>query len=187
VRPEHGAGDSCENRLVTTFRALTPSDASELVAINNDGYPGVPLSSAEELDALLTLSSVALGIVGDDGSLQGFLIALDPGVDYDSENYRFFETLYDNHLYIDRVVLASQLRGRGVGTELYERVFDLARSGERSRITCEVNLEPPNPGSLRFHRGLGFLDVDTQATKGGSVVVQLLQVPLSEGARNGDS
>jgi hypothetical protein len=172
---------------VTFFRTLERSDANELVAINNGGYPGVPLATSEELDVLLSVSSVALGIVGGDESLQGFLIALDPGVDYDSENYRFFESLYDNHLYIDRVVLSSQLRGQGVGTELYERVFDLARARKRDRITCEVNLEPPNPGSLRFHRGLGFLDVDTQATKGGSVVVQLLQVPLSEGERHGDS
>jgi hypothetical protein len=44
-----------------------------------------------------------------------------------------------------------------------------------------VNLEPPNPGSLRFHHRMGFQDVETQTTKGGTVVVQLLRAPLSAG------
>ena len=41
-------------------------------------------------------------------------------------------------------------------------------------MTCEVNLEPPNPESLAFHDRLGFGRVGEQATKGGSVVVALL-------------
>jgi predicted GNAT superfamily acetyltransferase len=61
---------------------------------------------------------------------------------------------------------------------LYEHLFDFAKTQGRTAVTCEVNLEPPNPGSLRFHRRFGFEDVDTQATKGGNVVVQLLQAPL---------
>jgi len=80
--------------------------------------------------------------------------------------------------YIDRVVLSESLRGQGAGTALYEHVFDLARQAGRDGVTCEVNLQPPNPGSLRFHHRMGFVDVDTQATKGGAVVVQLLQAPL---------
>jgi predicted GNAT superfamily acetyltransferase len=105
-------------------------------------------------------------------------MGVDPGENYDSENYRYFESRVANHLYIDRVVLSESLRGQGAGTALYEHVFDLARQAGRDGVTCEVNLQPPNPGSLRFHHRMGFADVDTQATKGGAVVVQLLQASL---------
>jgi predicted GNAT superfamily acetyltransferase len=41
-------------------------------------------------------------------------------------------------------------------------------------VTCEVNLDPPNPRSLAFHERLGFREVGRQATKGGAFTVVLL-------------
>jgi predicted GNAT superfamily acetyltransferase len=165
---------------VTSFTALQRTELAPLVDINNAGYPAVPIINLSELEELFDLSSVALGVRDDEGNLHGFLMAVDPGSAYDSENYRFFDTQFHNHLYIDRVVLGDTLRGQGVGTKLYEAVFDLARKAGRDRVTCEVNLEPPNPGSLRFHHRMGFVDVGTQTTKGGTVVVHLLHAPLTE-------
>lgn len=150
-----------------------------MVEINNSGYPAVPLAQAEDIAALMALSCLVLIAEDDQGVPLGFLMAMDPGQDYDSENYVFFESRFTNHLYIDRIVLTEEARGLGVGSELYERVFQRAKDDGRERVTCEVNLEPPNPGSLRFHRRWGFEDVDTQPTKGGHVVVQLLQAPVA--------
>ena len=150
-----------------------------MVEINNSGYPAVPLAQAEDIAALMALSCLVLIAEDDQGVPLGFLMAMDPGQDYDSENYVFFESRFTNHLYIDRIVLTEDARGLGVGSELYERVFQRAKDDGRERVTCEVNLEPPNPGSLRFHRRWGFEDVDTQPTKGGHVVVQLLQAPVA--------
>lgn len=161
------------------LRPATASDVASIVDINNSGYPAVPLVHAEEIDALMRLSCMALIAEDDEGIALGFVMAMDPGQDYDSENYVFFESRFTNHLYIDRIVLTEAARGLGVGSELYERVFQRAKDDGRERVTCEVNLEPPNPGSLRFHRRWGFEDVDTQSTKGGQVVVQLLQAPVA--------
>jgi uncharacterized protein len=161
------------------LRDATPDDIDLLVEINNSGYPAVPMATALDMEELLELSSLALVAENDSGTGVGFLIAMDPGEDYDSENYVFFESRFENHLYIDRIVLTEGARGLGLGSELYEKVFQRARDDGRERVTCEVNLEPPNPGSLRFHRRFGFEDVDTQPTKGGQVVVQLLQAPVS--------
>lgn len=162
-----------------TIRLLEADDLMAVTAINNDGFPAVPITSVEEMAALVRLTSLALVTETDAGEHVGFVLALDPGQDYPSENYVFFDATFDNHLYIDRVVLSENARGLGLGGEFYQRVFDKARRDGRSDVTCEVNLEPPNPGSLRFHRRWGFLDVGTQATKGGDVVVQLLHAPLS--------
>ena len=164
---------------MTTVRELTHADLDVVVQINNAGYPAVPVATREELERLFEMSSYRRAALDSGGDVVGFALALDPGADYDSENYVFFESRFDNHLYIDRIVLADAARGLGLGTALYEDLFAFARAEGRQTVTCEVNLDPPNPGSLRFHRRFGFEDVDTQATKGGQVVVQLLQAPLS--------
>lgn len=164
---------------MTTIRPCTEDDIDALVAINNSGYPAVPMATPEEMLGLLSMCSLALIAQDEDGMPLGFVMAMDPGLDYPSENYVFFEARFSNHLYIDRIVLTDESRGLGLGSTLYQQVFDRARADGRERVTCEVNLEPPNPGSLRFHRRWGFQDVDTQPTKGGQVVVQLLQAPVS--------
>ena len=155
---------------MTTLRELTVGDIDSLVDINNAGYPAVPRADSEDMRDLFDLCSYRMGVADDEGSLVGFALA--------SENYVFFDSRFENHLYIDRVVLADSARGLGAGTMLYDHLFEFAKAQGRATVTCEVNLDPPNPGSLRFHRRFGFEDVDTQATKGGTVVVQLLQSPL---------
>lgn len=137
------------------------------------------MATAGEMLGLLSMCSLALIAQDEEGVPLGFVMAMDPGLNYASENYVFFESRFSNHLYIDRIVLSDESRGLGLGSTLYQHVFDRARADGRERVTCEVNLEPPNPGSLRFHRRWGFEDVDTQPTKGGQVVVQLLQAPVS--------
>jgi len=164
---------------VVSLRHLEDRDLDAVTAINNDGYPVVPITSQDEMRALVDLSCLALVAENDDQEILGFVLAMDPGLGYESENYAFFEKSFENHLYIDRIVLSEQSRGLGLGGQFYQKIFDKARADGRSTVTCEVNLEPPNPGSLRFHRRWGFVDVDTQPTKGGQVVVQLLQAPLS--------
>jgi uncharacterized protein len=163
---------------MTSLREFTVDDIDLVVDINNAGYPAVPLTTAQEMRALWELSSYRMLAVNDEGDPVGFALAMNPGADYGSENYAFFESRFDNHLYIDRIVLADTARGGGMGTLIYDDLFAFASAQGRTAVTCEVNLEPPNPGSLRFHRRFGFQDVDTQSTKGGTVVVQLLQAPL---------
>jgi predicted GNAT superfamily acetyltransferase len=162
------------------LRALESSDIEAVVAINNSGYPAVPMVESAEIERLVAMSCLALVAENENKELLGFVVAMDPGKEYESENYVFFESRFRNHLYIDRIVLTPQSQGLGIGSAFYDRVFEKARHDGRDHVTCEVNLEPPNPGSLRFHRRWGFVDVDTQPTKGGEVVVQLLQAPLSE-------
>ena len=64
-----------------------------------------------------------------------------------------------------------------VGQTLYNRVVDLAVDQGRAEVTCEVNIEPPNPASLAFHSRLGFSEVDRQDT--GYATVTLLARRLS--------
>ncbi|MET1044563.1 MAG: GNAT family N-acetyltransferase [Microbacteriaceae bacterium] len=159
---------------MTQLRPLTVEDLPDVVALNNHAYPAVPVTPLAEFAELAALSDVALVVEDDDGSLLGFLIALHPGSPYESENYRFFEERGTDSLYVDRIVVAESARSQGLGAVLYDAVFDAARTEGRVEVTCEVNVDPPNPRSMAFHQRLGFREVGRQPTKGGAVTVALL-------------
>ncbi|MDX1499514.1 MAG: GNAT family N-acetyltransferase [Woeseiaceae bacterium] len=108
-----------------------------------------------------------------------FLIGLRPGLDYKSPNYRWFCAHYDDFGYVDRVAVGRRYRRAGLASRLYDD-FLSALPAEVPVLTCEVNLDPPNPGSMRFHERLGFRQVATQETDGGAKTVALLALTLAD-------
>jgi predicted GNAT superfamily acetyltransferase len=40
-------------------------------------------------------------------------------------------------------------------------------------VTAEIDIEPPNPVSLKFHERFGFKEVGKQAVAGGKKIVSL--------------
>jgi len=110
-------------------------------------------------------------VVAHDGVVAAFLLALREGqAGYDSPNYRWFDARYDQFLYIDRVVVARAHQGRGLGTRLYEDLFACARGRAVERVTCEFDIDPPNPASAAFHARFGFHEVGRQALPSGKRV-----------------
>jgi len=158
------------------LRAVEEADLPALLELNNAAAPAVNVIDADELAQLVGWSAVALTV--DDGAPAALMLALPPGLDYPSENYRFFTeraTAADtDFLYVDRIVVAPQLRSTGIGRRLYDAVIAAAAEQDRDEVLCEVNVAPPNPGSMRFHLGLGFAEVGQQRTKGGAVEVAML-------------
>jgi len=162
------------------LRPYRDRDLDALVAVNDAAYPAVPITPPGELSELIAMSSVV--VVVDDGAPAGFVLGMPPGLGYQSENYLFFSSrareLGTSFVYVDRIVLAAHLRGRGLGPQLYAAVFAEARRVGADEVLCEVNIEPPNPGSLAFHTRLGFVEVGRQSTKGGANLVSLLAAPV---------
>ncbi|PPF77928.1 GNAT family N-acetyltransferase [Subtercola sp. Z020] len=167
--------------MTVRTRDIRPDDLPALLALNNAAVPAVNALDAEALAAIVAQSRVAIVVEADADDAAdplGFVLALAPGADYDSENYRWFQARSADFLYVDRIVIGAGWRSRGLGPVLYEVVLQVARADARAEVFCEVNLEPPNPGSLAFHRRLGFEEVGRQSTKGGSVVVSLLALSV---------
>ena len=96
-----------------------------------------------------------------------------------SPNYLWFSAHYPRFLYIDRIVVSASARGRGLGPALYADLIAVARNSGVDLLCCEYDLEPPNPGSARFHAGFGFREVGQQRVAGGkkSVSLQILDLP----------
>ena len=158
------------------IRELTSSDLPQLVDLNNHNVPAVSPSDLDGMAALLAASdtTVAVADESDPARVIGFALLFRAGADYASENYRWFEARGSEFFYVDRIVVADDAQNAGVGRALYAAIFDAARERGLSEVTCEVNVEPPNPGSMRFHGRLGFAEVGRQSTKNDSIVVAML-------------
>lgn len=162
--------------MTFSIRSLVPADLPLLLALNNAAVPAVNKLDASALAVLVEHSHLAVAVVHDDSAdiALGFAILFVAGADYESENYRWFSARSTDFLYVDRIVVADGYRGQGLGQVLYDAIFGAARRERLSEVLCEVNLEPPNPGSLAFHDRLGFSEVGQLSTKGDTVVVSLL-------------
>lgn len=169
-----------------SLRELNAHDAPHLLALNDAAYPAVPITGADEMAALLEHADLAVALQRDD-DIVAMLITVPPGRDYASENYRWFVDRGTDFRYVDRIVVAESERGHGVGAVLYALVFDAARREGRAEVTCEVNLDPPNPGSMAFHARLGFREVGRQDTKGGAVTVALLAADVTSIPRKAEA
>ena len=99
-----------------------------------------------------------------------FLIAFAPDADYDGVHFAWFRDRYKDFVYVDRVVVAHEARGRGIARALYADLFRRAESDGHSMICCEVNVDPPNPASDAFHASLGFHEIGRASTANGKVV-----------------
>jgi predicted GNAT superfamily acetyltransferase len=155
------------------LRDALSDDLPEVLALNQKALPHVNSVALKDMQRFLEQAAYFKVI----GSLKGFLIALRPGLDYASDNYRWFSNNFDDFFYIDRIVIAEDARGRGLGSQLYKDLISTARSCA-PRLTCEVNSQPPNPQSMAFHTGFGFASVGSQRTEGGTKEVSLLSLDL---------
>lgn len=159
------------------LRSIDGVDIAAITALNNAAVPNVNALTEAALSDLVGKSEFARVAVGDEAVL-GMILVFAPGAAYESLNYQWFEARYPDFLYVDRVIVAPQARGLGIGNMLYDALDGFAQ-GRAGRIACEVNERPPNPGSMRFHERLGFRTVGSQETEGGAKSVALMIKELS--------
>jgi uncharacterized protein len=152
-------------------RPATADDLPAMAALNRAAVPAVGEVTDQQLRRLIDMADPALVATVDD-AVVGFLIALGPGADYDSPNYRFFADRQLEFTYIDRVAVTPGEQRRGIGALLYRAVEDEVAS-RSPLIGCEVNVRPLNDTSLAFHAALGFEAVGEQETYGGAFRVRL--------------
>ena len=140
------------------IRAYSPADLPALAEINAVSTPGVSDESEESLGALLEMGRCLVATDSAD-TPRGFINLIEPGTNaYPSKNLRWFERWQADHmtslLYVDRIAVAAATRGQRLGEALYQAAF--AQAAGRDWLTCEVNVDPSNPGSHRFHKRMGF-------------------------------
>jgi predicted GNAT superfamily acetyltransferase len=163
--------------LPSHFREPRGSQAP-LLLLNNAHATELSFVSAERMAHLAEEAFLACSI----GDADALLLAFDQDADYDSPNFLWFRERFARFVYVDRVVVAPAMRGRGLARALYDALFQRAAAAGHGRIVCEVNSDPPNPASDAFHAALGFTEVGTAQLVGSGKTVRYLCRDLTAGA-----
>lgn len=168
------------NRAVFLFdpasviRPARWEDRRGVLAVNRAGAPGVsPLGEAAFAEAMELCDFFR--VVRADGEMVAYLMAMTSDAAYAGEEFAWFRARHDGFLYIDQVAVAEGWRRRGVAALLYEQAEAFARGRGLSRLVCEVNLDPPNPGSAAFHARQGFARAGTLRVGDGRTVSLLVK------------
>ena len=154
------------------LRAALVEDFGTLVELNEREVQQTSPMDLERLRELAQLSSYHT-VAEVDGRVAAFLLALREGAPYLNDNYAWFAARFPRFVYVDRIVVGAEFAGLKIGSRLYQDLFDYARSQGIKAITCEYNIEPPNPGSQKFHDKFGFKELGRQWVGHGTKLVSL--------------
>jgi predicted GNAT superfamily acetyltransferase len=156
------------------IRDVEPGDERVLRALNASNEPAVGPLDDHRLE-LFTSAATQFRVVVAGGTINGLFVGLAEGVAYTSPNYRWFSDRHDRFAYVDRIALSPELRGSGAADALYDGFEAWAAGSGRPVVCAEVNVVPPNPRSLRFHRRRGFAVVEEVAPYGGDERVAMVE------------
>ncbi len=164
------------------IRDVTIADLDEILILNEEVVPTV---NSIPIDKMRWFAEEAayFRIASADDRLASFLIGLRPGMAYESPNFQWFCEHYDDFAYIDRVAVASHARRNGLATKMYDD-FQESMPESVEFMTCEVNLQPPNESSMRFHERMGFSQVGSRTSEAGTKKVAFMEKNLERINRN---
>ncbi len=131
-------------------------DLNEMLALNQAHTAETSSLDSSALRALCQ-QAFFLGLRG--AGKHAFLIALDQDARYSSPNFAWFKARRSRFIYVDRVIVASEMRGGGLARQLYEELFIACRKAGHDLVACEVNVLPPNVISEALHKTLAFEEV----------------------------
>ena len=163
-----------ENIIIRKFEI---KDYNRILELNEESVHFLSPLTKERLEYIIDQSEL-LNVVEVDGIVEAFVLTVREGQEYDSVNYRWFADQYDRFLYIDRVVVSVKMHKNGFGRSLYESVLEHAKETGVPYVAAEIDINPPNPGSLIYHEKFGFKEVGKQTVYDGKKVVSLQVVSL---------
>ena len=140
------------------IRDFAAADLADVLAINAEASPGVSGLDHAAAQALIFMASVAWVAIRE-GRVAGYLFGFLPSSDYDGEEFLWFRQRRQDFVYVDQIAVAASSRGHGIGRRFYAELAGWGSAHSCRSIVCEVNLLPPNPESMAFHRTCGFSEV----------------------------
>jgi uncharacterized protein len=157
---------------------LTPADTSWVLALSAQNEVETGFLDEAKLSVLVAESFCAKVAQPENG----YLLTFAPDAKIESLNFEWFKARGGAFIYVDRIVVAAHARGQGIARAFYDDLFVDAAAAGFKEITCEVNFDPPNPISDKFHAALGFLPVGRALLSNGKTVTYLSR-PLSAGVK----
>ena len=140
------------------LRPYRDQDAAAVLALNLASESVLSPLDQDRLTWLLSLCEMAV-VCDIDDQVVGFMLVFSQGSSYNGEAYQWFDERYDNFLYVDRIIIAESARGQGLASGFYQFLLDDAHAKQKPVVLAEIDIEPPNVGSLKFHQRFGFVEV----------------------------
>jgi uncharacterized protein len=151
---------------MTALRRYTQADLAWMHALNQGFATELSDETPASFAARAARACTALVAAPE----LGFLLAFDQEPALGAINFNWLAQHSSQFVYVDRIVTAPHARGQGLARALYQALFTAARDRGAKRITCEVNLDPPNPASDAFHAAMGFTEIGRAELPGGKIV-----------------
>lgn len=164
--------------MTAVIRDVEDGDIPAILALNEEFVEYLAPMDDRECTGYRRSASY-FRVIDVNGEVAGFLIGYEPNAAYDSENYNWFNSTYDDFIYVDRIVIAAGHQGKQFGRLFYDDVQAFAKERGYSRITCEYNNQPLNAGSQKFHAAYGFEEVGLMWVKGGKRQVSMQTFSLA--------
>jgi ribosomal protein S18 acetylase RimI-like enzyme len=127
--------------MTIAIRHAQPADYGRVIQHVNAWWGGRDMAPVLPKLFFLHFEGTSFVAERDDGSIAGFLIG-------------FLSQTRDDEAYVHLVGVAPDQQGSGLGRDLYERFFDVAREHDRVSVRCVTS--PRNETSVAFHEALGF-------------------------------
>jgi uncharacterized protein len=160
--------------MSTVLRSPDVDDIAAILALNNDFAVETSALNMASLRQLIASSFY----VRLSGQTDAFCIALDQEAQYENVNFDWFRRRYRRFIYIDRVVVAAHARGQGLARKMYSELKLASQKAGHSVLCCEVNADPPNLASDRFHAAFGFVEVGSAWLAERAKTVRYLVMPI---------
>lgn len=154
------------------WKAVAPCHHQAILELNAELVHFLAPMDQAGLEKLLQESNL-FHVVEIDGQMAAFVIALTEDTAYGNENYLWFQSNVEKFLYVDRIVINPAFQRMGIGVFIYDHIFAQAKAIGAPCVTAEIDIAPPNPVSLAFHKRFGFVEIGTKSVYNGKKMVSL--------------
>lgn len=154
------------------IRPFMTKDEEAILRLNENSVSVLSPMNKERFGHLHSMARI-IWVAEKNEVIVGFLMGFSDGKAYDSPNYRWFDARLKNFFYIDRIVVSQEARSIGIGQAFYAKVQQWAKENGLSWLAAEIDIKPPNQGSLKFHEKHNFLEIARQTTCNGRKTVSL--------------
>ena len=155
--------------ILSLTKSPSENEVKEMHLINQENIP--ELGDVPELEDFKLLVSWCenIFVYKHEDIIKAFVLCMREGQDYNSPNYQYISSRFKNFLYVDRIAVQEEFRGKGIGEKIYSTVIAKGKENNLD-ILCEVNTRPLNEPSIAFHQKMGFEEIGTNDFEKNSVV-----------------
>ncbi len=90
-----------------------------------------------------------------------FLLGISAGKTLENFSYLWFQTRFENFLFVERIVVDGNARRQGLATSMFMESLQWCREHRIESVVCQVYDRPPNHAGHALCKTLGFTPLES--------------------------